>query len=1057
MTNTLNNVASIRVSPGIGVGRVGNSSEYFIGPETPNVVPNPGNGQYKDNSGAIKPQAQRFRVFGYDNSGNLVGEITQGSTVNGNVVNVQWQVHVTNMKSANYAFQGKYAFNPDDLRNSTIQPGLPPAQRDLLIIDPGEKNISGLNQGPVELLDTEGDGSTIFNIPGTGHTLSSRLKYDPPQTGGSDVPVTYTPATVSLGNLYTDDQGRLIFVGGKGVSESCTTPQVVISKVVVSQAEEPNPEYNGNSYFNNPGWYDDTCGGSINVVITNGGGGTLFSTNNNAGQRGWIAIAPPHYAPASNNVVSLLDLQLDLFPASDPYTGQGPVYFARTVRGGPVELATSSDGSADNLSFNAISEFTSNDSPAVAYFRGKTYVSAYSNTDQGLFIGSSSNATDFNFKNISNAPNSYASTALSVLNNQLYVALVSNGMPYLGVSDGNNDFTFNALSITGLPGISNYQPPALTTFNGSLFYAVVAGLDVGELIIASSIDGSSSNFEFQSLTLPHGIIAQNKISLTTYAGKLYCAFVGTDFLPYLGVSSDGQTFTFSTVSSSIENSRGVSITAFNGQLYYAFTNVDNKVSLLTSSDGVNFTQQSTYDNSNSAPEIATAIPVNFYRDIYPILRTVTDYAWTNERAFHGHRPGTSGDFLDPDYLSTLANPNYSSELISRPFVFDFIRPPAQAVYTEDSPDVPVIVPPPPAPAPANITAGSQQQRADLMPRLFGNGGSPLENNTNGTNYPNQWLPLTDHQLEKFQQWVNGNFVSGQPGQQPWQDIPIPDQLDFAALQPTVGGGFHPGIELTYLMHESAFFAEAFRFTQDTAPGSIAAYMSVPWQGDFWSCNISWWPALRPDIVVERNDETPPVLTHIPWFRSNQIPPEADSISDYEGGYSVMVETWKELGFVTPVAGLIDQGQQVYEETERNPALDTPSVLTSINASQVSNNKALSNNGGSLTAQPINTSDPSQHWQLIASASSAGYLFIQEPGGNNVLTVDFSTGNISLAPKKVPQDDSQLWQYTASGYPGHFTLTSSINLELLSVQADGSVSTAAASSQLQQLWLLQASG
>ncbi len=1055
MMNTLTNVASIKVSPGIGIGRVGNSDEYFIGPETPGVVPSPtttgpnGTTTYKDSTGAIKPQAQRFRVYGYDSDGNCLGEITNGTSVNGDTVTIDWQTHVTNMKAANYAFQGKYAFNPNDLRNSSIQPGLPIAQRDKLIIDPGQINITGVSQGPVALLDSTGNGSKIFDISSTSE-LSYRLKFDPPQSTTCNVAVTYTSATVSLGNLYTDADGRLIFVGGKGISESCTTPKVVISKVVVAQSEEPNPEYNGNSYFNNPGWYDDTCGGSINASILKIDGTSLLSTNDNASQRGWMAVAPPHYVPASNNVVSLLDLQLDIFPEADPNTGKGPFYFAQAANN-KVVLASSTTGDAISLNFTTLSSsFNTTTAPAIEVYRGETYIAA-TDTNGASHIAVSA-AGNYSFTAVSSAPTTSAGPALAVLNDKLYYAINSGGQLQIGVADSQDSFTFTAL--TNSTAVDPDQAPSLTAFNGSLYYSVASSS--GEFLLASSQnDATASNFTFVSITTPTTIQSPSTISLAVFKGKLVCGYIDAANTLYFGSSSNGSDFDFTVVNSSLIP-LGPSLSAFNNNLYYAIpgnSTTDSK--LAVSTDGVSFAFSGVTPGGTSSPAIATNISVNFYRDIYPILRTVTDYAWTNERAFHGHRPGTSGDFLNADYLYTLSQPEYSSQMIARSFVFNFIRPPVQDVYVQGS-NTPVKVPPPPAAAPANITAGSQEQRADLMPRLFGNGGSVAENQTNGTNYPNQWLPLTDHQLEKFQQWVNGNFETGLTTDTQWQGLSDPDQLSFAALQPTVGGGFHPGIELTYLMHESMFFNSPFRFVQDTVPGSIAGYMSVPWQGDFWSCNISWWPALRPDIVVERTTDATPVLSHISWFRGNEIPPESDSISGYEGGYNVMVDSWKDLGFVTPVAGEFDQGQQVFEETERATSLNTPSVLVSINSSQISNGTALTDNSGALITQTTDGSMATQQWQLTESKSSAGYFFIQDPTSADVLTVDFSTSDVSLTTQAVPQQDSQLWQYTPSGYPGHFKITSKINLQLLSVQSDNSVNTAAALTSLQQLWLLEAS-
>ena len=228
-----------------------------------------------------------------------------------------------------------------------------------------------------------------------------------------------------------------------------------------------------------------------------------------------------------------------------------------------------------------------------------------------------------------------------------------------------------------------------------------------------------------------------------------------------------------------------------------------------------------------------------------------------------------------------------------------------------------------------------------MPRLTGNGGSTTENEVNGTKFPNQWLSLTNHQLSKVQRWVNGDFEPGTPDQTRWSGLPADQSLDFAALQPTVGGGFHPGIELTYLMQESTFFAGPFRFAADTVPGSIAGYMSVPWQGDFWSCNTTFWPAARPDISIFRDQsQNPTLLQPRPWFRGNIIPPQSDTTSGYNDGYQTMAENWPRYGFVVPVLGATDGGEQVFQEIERDPTLDDPTVLATATAQFVKTGNAL---------------------------------------------------------------------------------------------------------------------
>jgi hypothetical protein len=52
----------LRIHPGIGVARVGDSPDSFIGPETVDIPPTPAGG-YRDDEGRIRRQASRFRVF----------------------------------------------------------------------------------------------------------------------------------------------------------------------------------------------------------------------------------------------------------------------------------------------------------------------------------------------------------------------------------------------------------------------------------------------------------------------------------------------------------------------------------------------------------------------------------------------------------------------------------------------------------------------------------------------------------------------------------------------------------------------------------------------------------------------------------------------------------------------------------------------------------------------------------------------------------------------------------------------------------------------------------
>lgn len=950
-------IAYVRVHPGIGLARVGNSPDYFIGPEAPGVVPDPGDGLYKDGNGRIKRQAARFRVYGYNAAGDVVKEITSDDAT------IEWEVRVANKKAAFFAFQGKYGFDPKQLRNSTVAA----ADRGKLIIDPGPKKISGPDAAAVEL-----DGGSAFKGLPPGE-LSGLLAYSTdsarePRDRKKPVKVTYTGVDVSLGRLETDAKGRLIFVGGAGLADSTSTPKVVITKVPPLDGKiSPNPEYNGNSYFNNPTWFDDTCGGSINVKVTLKGG-TVLTTNDDADKRGWVAVAPPKYGPQMNNVVSLLDLQLSLFPAQDPYTGAGPVALAAGSETNAAVLSSSSTGTA----FPALAGAAGGAvffGPALAFFNGKlAYASAFDpkpgtpTREPGISVGEVGKlrplAPAGKQSGLAGGP------ALAVFNGRLFYAAVagaSGKTPMIAASASAAPDTFEFRPAAGAAppevGTGPGNGVALSAFDGQLFCAVAVG---GTLNLAASDTGAPGSFAFERVGSA-GNVAATPPALTTFRSRLVFAYGDKDgsvylatslvplnaaLLTYASLGAAGQT-RFMKVTNAPASPSGIALSAFNGRLYLAVT-AGKKVSIASigadalqaamqsQSSGVTFGEFAVVAGppTDYAPALATHEPVSFYRDIYPIFKTVTDYSWTNQFAFTGHAPGSRGDLLQPEFLAHLADPTQQPDdedkkttgPSERRFVFNLIRP-IELVEGAEPP-----APPKPAGTPPTF-AKNYEPSSRLMPRLFGTGGSPLENNVNGTTFPNQWLTLTPHQLGKFQRWVNGDFVEGEKAPLvPIDEIPVDDQpaaLDFSALEPTVGGGFHPGIEITYIMNEPSFFEGAFRIAarlddgSTVEPGDIASYMSVPWQGDFWSCNTSWWPAQRPDIVVRQGPPTPgaPNLFPVEWFRGTiggkEIPKDASSLDGYQDGYDIMARYWPYFGFVVAAKGQTAGGQQVYHEVERD--------------------------------------------------------------------------------------------------------------------------------------------
>src|SRR6266851_5682147 len=105
-------LAMIKIHPAIGIARLGNSpTEFFVGPEKPLAHLRP-KGGYKDAKGRIKRQAARFRLFGYDNGGKLLGEVTAKDA------DISWTVHLANTKAAWNEFDG---LNPNaSKRNAAV-------------------------------------------------------------------------------------------------------------------------------------------------------------------------------------------------------------------------------------------------------------------------------------------------------------------------------------------------------------------------------------------------------------------------------------------------------------------------------------------------------------------------------------------------------------------------------------------------------------------------------------------------------------------------------------------------------------------------------------------------------------------------------------------------------------------------------------------------------------------------------------------------------------------------------------------------------------------------
>ena len=270
-TPDLSKIVTAAIHPSIGLARVGNSqNEWFLGPEV--SYPNPQDlNTYRDSKGAIKRQAARFRVYGYDADGKVVAELNADNAA------VNWEVHVANKKSSWYVFNTAMDIPeavPVPLRNSNISG----EDREDLNIDPGPRSITG---------------KSINN--GNGF---KKYAFDTGKFLGEDV---------YLGELQTDEKGRLLFLGGRGVSQSV---------------------YNNNfitGYGNEDGWYDDISDGPVRASVTLNDGRSIDVTS------AWVYTAPVAYAPDFKNIVTLWDCIYDAFVQGEVLSLPPKVSFCKDV------------------------------------------------------------------------------------------------------------------------------------------------------------------------------------------------------------------------------------------------------------------------------------------------------------------------------------------------------------------------------------------------------------------------------------------------------------------------------------------------------------------------------------------------------------------------------------------------------------------------------------------------------------------------------------------------------------------------------------------------------
>jgi len=265
-------IKKVAIYPAIGIARIGNSpDEYCIGPTIPGQPPADPD-DFRDSKGRIKRQGAKFFVYGLDENGDILGEINHSHGAE-----VAWRVEIANKKAAWYNFDLALdipaAAGAYDMDGNATPDGLPVlsqrrnqeyrgADRKKLMIEPTPQRIAGVN----------------------GNQQGDQYRFDDGEINGKKV---------YLGELRTDELGRLIFLGGLGKSDTFNDKPLT-------------------TFANNQGWYDDTSDGPVEATVTLPDGRVLEA------EGAWVITAPPNFAVGVQAFSTGYDLLLNVAARIQP-------------------------------------------------------------------------------------------------------------------------------------------------------------------------------------------------------------------------------------------------------------------------------------------------------------------------------------------------------------------------------------------------------------------------------------------------------------------------------------------------------------------------------------------------------------------------------------------------------------------------------------------------------------------------------------------------------------------------------------------------------------------
>jgi hypothetical protein len=295
-------IAFCKIFPPLGVARVGDSMEpdsYYFAPEIPAGMPRLAAGRspdapitYRDASGAIRRQAAMFHVYAFDADSKPLGELLAKQA------QIRWSVSLANKKAAWFEFDGAHG------ARSAFEGTHPPVNISGDVLGVRNENVGKMVReatGPHghRYVGSE-DRRKQLEIIAPERNVSGRSKKH--QAGKDELQFVgkfQRKHDVYLGEIATDEEGRLIVLGGHGVSAPVDPTGKPFDK--------PEDAWITH-YANNDNWFDDTADGPVKaeVALLDADGKPTKKIEVVGGS--WVVVTPPDFAPDTANVVTLYDV-----------------------------------------------------------------------------------------------------------------------------------------------------------------------------------------------------------------------------------------------------------------------------------------------------------------------------------------------------------------------------------------------------------------------------------------------------------------------------------------------------------------------------------------------------------------------------------------------------------------------------------------------------------------------------------------------------------------------------------------------------------------------------